>query len=131
MENDQNKKLLIVDDDAIVRMVHQIFFAKHYEVTLACNGEEALTLLTHKNFDAVLTDINMPQMDGFALTKEIRNLSSDNRHTVVIGITSTEPTEIADQAEKSGMNYIFKKPVELPIVEAQVNAFLTVPNMIV
>jgi len=58
-------RILIVEDDAWVSRVIQRVFAKAgYETTVASNGEQALRALDEQPFDAMITDINMPKMDG-------------------------------------------------------------------
>jgi len=73
-----NHKILIVDDDVNICQLMNLYLAKEsFQVSICHNGKEALKLLTDKkNFDIVLLDIMMPEMDGFETLAEIRKFSS-------------------------------------------------------
>lgn len=68
-----NARLLIVDDEVEIReMLSRSFRFKGFEVELAANGVEALSILAEKRIEIVISDIMMPEMDGVTLLKEIR-----------------------------------------------------------
>jgi two-component system chemotaxis sensor kinase CheA len=70
----ETRRVLLVEDTQFFqRAVSKHLGAAGYEVTLASNGREALELLTNQQFDVVLSDINMPVMDGLELAKKIRD----------------------------------------------------------
>jgi CheY-like chemotaxis protein len=72
-----NKKVLIVDDCATTRkLLSYIIRERGYEIFGAANGIEALEMLAINDVDLVVTDLNMPQMDGLELSKNLR--SDDN-----------------------------------------------------
>ncbi|MBI2997353.1 MAG: hybrid sensor histidine kinase/response regulator [Deltaproteobacteria bacterium] len=67
------RKVLVVEDSLTTRTLEKnILEAAGFDVTTAVDGEEALTKLYEKGFDIVVTDIQMPRMDGFALTERIK-----------------------------------------------------------
>jgi two-component system chemotaxis response regulator CheY len=69
-----SKRILIVDDSPSVRqMVEVTLRSADYEVTAAEDGQVALTLCQTESFDFVLTDQNMPNMDGLSLIKALRS----------------------------------------------------------
>ncbi len=71
------EKILIVDDDEPnKRLMQAIFIAEGYDVITAEDGEEGLELFKTVNPDLVITDVNMPIMDGFELSKNIRKIKS-------------------------------------------------------
>lgn len=73
-------KILIVDDNAESRyMLEYTLRADGYETESASNGIEALEKLKNDSFDAVISDIMMPKMDGFRLIQECRNDASLNK----------------------------------------------------
>ncbi|HZJ92463.1 MAG TPA: hybrid sensor histidine kinase/response regulator [Thiopseudomonas sp.] len=84
------KRILVVDDSFNTREIERdVLEAWGYHVTLAEHGAEGLQKALAENFDAVLTDVEMPVMDGFTLTARLRE--DDNyRHTPIIIITSRE-----------------------------------------
>ncbi len=66
-------KILVVDDDQMIREMVKVALTKAgYEIELAENGEEAIEILQHKNYDMVITDLVMPKKDGVALMSHIQ-----------------------------------------------------------
>ncbi len=88
-------KILIVDDDKTTRKLLNLFLkAKGYEVVTAENGLDAMEKLGTENINLVVTDMNMPYMDGIELTKNLR--ADDNWKNIPIVMVTTE----ADEDEK-------------------------------
>ena len=88
-------KILVVDDDKTTRKLLNLFLkAKGYEVVTAENGLDAMEKLGTENINLVVTDMNMPYMDGIELTKNLR--SDDNWKNIPIVMVTTE----ADEDEK-------------------------------
>jgi two-component system, chemotaxis family, chemotaxis protein CheY len=70
-------RILTVDDSVAMRqMMSATLTGAGYEVVQASNGREALQIATEQAIDLVITDVNMPQMDGIALVRELRSLTS-------------------------------------------------------
>lgn len=92
------KKILAVDDSNSVRqMVQFILNAAGYHVTEASDGMEALNIAKSEQFDMVLTDVNMPLMDGIGLVRALRQLP-DYNHVPIVLLT----TESGNYIQKSG-----------------------------
>jgi two-component system chemotaxis sensor kinase CheA len=90
------KRLLVVDDSLTVRMLEKsILEAEGYEVVVAANGEEAWQLLLAGGADLVVSDVEMPGMDGITLTESIR---ASNRHRALPVILVTGRESDADRA---------------------------------
>ena len=88
-------KILVVDDDKTTRKLLNLFLkAKGYEVVTAENGLDAMEKLGTENINLVVTDMNMPYMDGIELTRNLR--SDDNWKNIPIVMVTTE----ADDDEK-------------------------------
>ncbi|ROM59562.1 hybrid sensor histidine kinase/response regulator [Pseudomonas poae] len=79
-------------------------------VALASNGVEALRLWDHDAFDVVLTDVNMPEMNGYELTTALRRSDS---HTPIIGVTANAMREEEQRCIGVGMNACVVKPMSL------------------
>ncbi|WP_332768582.1 hybrid sensor histidine kinase/response regulator [Pseudomonas koreensis] len=79
-------------------------------VTLASDGVQALRLWEHDAFDVILTDVNMPQMNGYELTVAIRR---DDSHTPIIGVTANAMREEEERCVGVGMNACIVKPILL------------------
>jgi len=85
-----------------------------YEITLADGGEEALRLIQANQFDLVLTDLNMPGMDGTALLRAIKTNHTDMPVVVITGY-GTYHTE--KRVMKEGANGYISKPCTLAKIE--------------
>jgi CheY-like chemotaxis protein len=82
--------ILVVEDQVVTRQMEKsILEAAGYQVATAENGLDALNKLGQHRFDLVVTDILMPKMDGFTLTREIRGNERTKNLPVVI-VTSME-----------------------------------------
>ena len=90
--------ILVVDDSkSMLSLIEYSINDKDYGCEVASNGEIALELARSNLFDVILTDINMPGMDGFTLTQELRKLKQ-YEHTPILALT----TEWADDAKQKG-----------------------------
>lgn len=108
----QKFDILVADDEPIVRMIQEHLLKEMgHQVTLACNGEEAVQKIKDKSYDLILLDINMPKKSGLEVAQYVRNLQKPFCETPVIGITAM-PTTIAEKHEyKSAFNKIINKPI--------------------
>jgi putative nucleotidyltransferase with HDIG domain len=115
-------RVLIVDDDQMVRdFCARLLRLRGYDIGLAQNGAIALQLLAEQTFDLVLTDIQMPVMDGMALLGEIRAHYSDLN---VIVFTAYATVETALSALKQGAFDYLTKPVSVNDLERTVQRAL-------
>ncbi len=101
--------LLFVEDSLFFRnLIVPVLSAVGYRVTAAPDGIEALKILQKKKFDVIVTDIEMPEMDGFELAKAIRALP-ECMHMPIIAFTSTSNEGFHDKVTESGINnYVLK-----------------------
>ena len=103
------KSILVTDDSITSRMlIKDILESSGYKVTTAIDGLEALTVLKTQNFDAVVSDVEMPRMSGFELAKNIR---ADEKlsHLPVVLVTALASKEDREKGIDSGANaYIIK-----------------------
>lgn len=69
----ESPSLLVVDDELLIRdLLYDFFHGQGWDIAVAESAEKALEMLRNKSFDLLLTDLKMPQMDGMALTEEVR-----------------------------------------------------------
>jgi EAL domain-containing protein (putative c-di-GMP-specific phosphodiesterase class I) len=115
MEIARARHVLLVDDDpSVVRSLSRVLRARGYLTSIATNGQEAVHLVTQVDFDAILTDIAMPGMDGITLLREIR---THDLHVPVILVTGEPAVDTAVQAlEYGALNYL-TKPVPIDALE--------------
>ncbi len=127
-------RILLVEDNPINQQVAQeILESAGFRVSLANNGKEAVAAVQRDDYDAVLMDIQMPVMDGYAATREIRNwefglrnengMKSDLKSEIrdpkskiqgvpIIAMTAHAMTGDADMSLKAGMNDHVTKPID-------------------
>ena len=102
-------KILVAEDSVTSRsLLRQILESEHYDVTTANDGQEAWETLKHREFDLLVSDIEMPRMDGFVLTEKIR--ASRNLHELpVVLVTALKSAEDREKGLEVGANaYIVK-----------------------
>ena len=118
---------LVVEDSPTMRQL--IVFALHrvrgLSVIEADDGVDALRKLTTGPFDIIITDINMPIMDGLKLVKRVR---SDPTHsaTPIVIITTEGSQEDRQRALQLGANAYITKPIQAPQVIAKVKELLKI-----
>ena len=106
------KRVLVVDDSAIVRNIHSFMLKSGgFEVIEASNGYEAMEKLLDAHFDLIVTDVNMPKMDGYSLCESIRK-EAKYANTPVIIISTESEAEDKMRGFKAGANLYVIKPVK-------------------
>jgi DNA-binding NtrC family response regulator len=101
-------KVLIVDDDMHVRnIVREMLSIMEHSCHVAADGAEALTKSGEENYDAVITDVQMPRMDGITLTRE---LHKRNPSLPVMVMTGFADIESEDNDVPNSKGIIISKP---------------------
>lgn len=91
---DRRKRILVVDDEAPIRRVLELKLKNGgYDVLLADNGEDALAIIESEKPDAVVTDINMPRMDGKQLCVATNHLKHERNFLTIIMTARIIPDE--------------------------------------
>lgn len=123
-------KLLVVDDDPInLQVVQAIFSSDDYEVTTALNGQVALDLLTLEQFDIVLSDVMMPNMSGYELTRRIRQQFSLSELPVLL-ITARNREEDIESGFKAGANDYITKPISAIEIRSRVQSLIAIKQAV-
>ena len=103
-------RILFVDDDLNMHKMVELFLKNHeMEVTCAKNGRSALTLFSKNIYDIVISDIQMPEMNGLTLLKEIRNINNEIPFVVV---SAFGQEKMSKTALTNGANIVINKPFE-------------------
>lgn len=106
-----NLNVLVAEDNPINQaLLKEQLQQLGCSVALASNGVEALRVWDHDPFDVVLTDVNMPEMNGYELTTVLRRSDS---HTPIIGVTANAMREEEERCIGVGMNACVVKPMSL------------------
>lgn len=92
------QNILVVDDEEVIRDIcTQILNAEGYTVSCASSGREALGLFKDNHYDAVVTDIMMPDMSGLELLEAMRNTNAVPRSVVITGLGTFEMATLSDR----------------------------------
>jgi two-component system chemotaxis response regulator CheY len=106
------KHILIVDDSASIRqMVEHTLKTGGYQVTTANDGQDALAMCQRGKFDCVLTDQNMPRMDGITLIRNLRGLPAYSR-TPILVLTTEAGDEMKAKGRSAGATGWLVKPFD-------------------
>jgi signal transduction histidine kinase/CheY-like chemotaxis protein len=105
-------EVLLVDDDEMNRALGEIILTKfNIKITTALNGRQALEITSKRKFDLVLLDIQMPEISGLDVTREIRsNREGLNKNTPIIAVTANSLQSEVVKYFKAGMNDYLLKP---------------------
>lgn len=102
-------KILIADDDAHIARVMSIWLTRHGHTAMcASNGRQALEILKAQSVDLVISDMNMPELDGLGFVKELRAYAGD-RLPVIILSARCDQQELMDALASYGVK-VYPKP---------------------
>ena len=118
-------RCLVVEDSQVMRqlLVFALQRVRELDVTEADDGVDALRKLSGNRFDIIITDINMPIMDGLKLVKRIRS-DETYKDVPIIIITTEGSQEDRQRALALGANAYITKPIQAPQVIAKVKELL-------
>jgi two-component system chemotaxis response regulator CheY len=114
-------KILAVDDSVTMRRIikNQLKQAGYEEVDEAGNGREALTMLGLAHYDLLITDWNMPEMNGLDLVKEVRRTDASKTMPILM-VTTVAGKEDIVTALKAGVNNYMVKPFDTATLRAKI-----------
>ena len=119
--NNDDTMILVVDDHPINRrLLADQLGSLGYQCVTANDGIDALNVLSKQHIDIVLSDVNMPNMDGYRLTQRIRQLGLT---LPVIGVTANALAEEKQRCLESGMDSCLSKPVTLDVLKQTLTVY--------
>jgi CheY-like chemotaxis protein len=115
-------RILIVDDTKVIRdTLSDILSVMGFEVAVAGSGHEGLDLFLRNSFDLVLTDLRMPDMDGWTLAFSIKE---ESPNTPVVLVTGEEKRRVMEELEGSCVDSVMFKPFALEDIQEIVQNLL-------
>lgn len=112
---------ILLAEDAVANQMLAIGLLQkkwNHNVTVACNGTEAVALFSSQRFDVVLMDVQMPELDGFEATEAIRNLEAEGKNSAqtitpipIIAMTAHAMKGDRERCLENGMNGYVSKPI--------------------
>ncbi len=104
--------ILLVEDEPIPMLIHQLMLADlgYKKVDTAKNGQQALCLSANQ-YDLILMDIGLPDLNGFEVTSNIRQKEYSNKQAYIVGLTAYSLEEIKNKCLMTGMDEVISKPI--------------------
>ncbi|MEM7180176.1 MAG: response regulator [Spirochaetota bacterium] len=103
-----SNKILSIDDSSFIRESLRVALGmKNYTVILAENGKEGLQAFAEHKPDLIITDINMPELDGISFIQEIRKIDTE---VPILVLTTETDTAVGKEITQTGGNGWIKKP---------------------
>ncbi|MEW5719800.1 MAG: response regulator, partial [Chloroflexota bacterium] len=124
-EEGKGIRVLLVEDNVVNQQVAVFMLqARGYQVDVVGNGSEALDGLARASYDLVLMDCQMPEMDGFEATAQIRQREGSARHTPIIALTAHALRGEREQCIAVGMDDYIAKPISPDVLYATLRRWL-------
>jgi two-component system, chemotaxis family, sensor kinase CheA len=118
----ETKRILLVDDDITIRnILDRLLTSLKFDVRSVDNGLDALNLFMNEGFELVLSDIQMPGMDGWELTSNIKKKSPG---TPVILITGMDKSYVEKEMKNNRADSVLFKPFNLKQLKSTLSSFL-------
>ena len=106
-------RVLVVEDNVVNQKIAQVMLEQlGCRVNVAANGKEAVTMVEMAPYDVVFMDCEMPEMDGFAATTEIRRREGDRRHVPIVAMTAKAADGDRKRSLQAGMDDYLSKPFQ-------------------
>jgi len=125
MPSFQNKRILVVDDSQTMRMFlffHLIKLLPGVQLIEAVNGMDAIEKLNRQEVDLILTDMNMPELDGAGVIRAVRQVFK--KDTPIILITTKGGHQDRERGLALGANGYLTKPLKIPEFREQILKYL-------
>jgi two-component system, chemotaxis family, chemotaxis protein CheY len=116
-----SKRILTIDDSKTIRDMLMLTLAEAgFEVLQAVDGQDGLDVLDKEQVDVVITDINMPRMDGYEVIRHLRN-NSAHKSTPILVLTTESETDKKNLARVAGATGWMVKPFDPERLIATIN----------
>lgn len=122
------KKVLIAEDSSVIQnLTRKILQIQNYDIFSAKNGTQVLEMLAKEDYDIILMDINMPQMDGIECAKRIRALENKKKSQIpIVAITGNAINYSLEDFRSVGIDDYLQKPLNFDLLVETVKRLIQV-----
>ena len=118
-------KILVVDDSMVIRkMINRSLEGSNHEVVEAENGQEGLDHFMNDHFDLVITDINMPILNGFEFIEKLRKSDHEKKDLPIIVVSTEFSDDVKAQGKSLGVNAWMVKPTDDKLLNEAVTVLI-------
>jgi CheY-like chemotaxis protein len=116
-------RVLLAEDVKLNQILTQKLLARSgYQIDIVENGRLAIEALEKTDYDVILMDVQMPEMDGIEATRQIRNLSGAKKDVPIIALTAQAEGNTQDELRAAGMDDYISKPINFDILFSKLSA---------
>lgn len=116
-------RIMLVDDDPFIQRMLQMAFKKKYEILTVSSGEDAIESAAYYDPDLIILDVNLPGMDGFSVSKTLRNTAA-TRHIPILFFTVKNDDGSFLKSLWMGGDSFISKPVSMPELQERIEYLL-------
>lgn len=118
---DQLKVLVVDDDELNQRMMNLILTREGHDVHIARDGVDAVNMVQENEFDIILMDLQMPNMNGVEASRRIREYENDGRNTYIVALTASYLPEKGQELFDAGIDNYIAKPFDVEHLRLMLN----------
>lgn len=127
---ESNIKVLLVEDTLLAQLAQKMSLEEEgCQVDVASTGEQAIELSLKNHYNLILMDIGLGDTDGFIVTKEIKEKSTENSKTPIIALTAHSSDDFRSQASECGMEGYIIKPLTPEKIHKLMQGFFHLSKM--
>jgi CheY-like chemotaxis protein len=110
-------RVLLAEDVKLNQVLTQRLLSRSgYQIDIADNGQQAVDAVRRGDYDVILMDVQMPEMDGIEATRLIRALPPEKSGIPIIALTAQADVNIEDELRAAGMDDYISKPINFDIL---------------
>jgi CheY-like chemotaxis protein len=114
-------RVLVAEDNLVNQLVTvRLLETRGFAVDVASDGRRAVDMHTKAPYDVIFMDCQMPELDGYDATREIRRYDGETRHTPIIAVTANTLPGDAERCFEAGMDSFIGKPISSAKLDASI-----------
>lgn len=123
------RNVLVVEDNLINQeIIKELLELMDFNIEIASHGKEALIKAAAKKYDVIFMDIQMPEMDGYETTRQLRHGDTPNKGTTIIALTANAMSDDKTKCLEVGMNDYLSKPLDVAKLEVLLQKYMGAPK---